>query len=312
MSSAGAAPRAAVQISNARAAASRRNGAKSRGPKTPEGQARAAQNALKHGLRARIHVLLPDEDAAEFAALQTPLFEGLAPEGRTAAGARAPGRDRRLAARARRSVGRRNGVGAPSPDGKGLGPHSPTSPATPNPAANRSSCSPSAGGMAAGVGVALIRDGNGTRSFETLMRYRSAATTEFMLALRTLKALQVKQAASAQASPAHPSIDGRRAPNEPGRPMQYALPEPATAGRPLHEPAAGAPYSPEPNEPQGCPDRELAHVLPDSPAPDSLLYAPAAPWLPNEPEPATALAPAPALPVEEAPPRHRHVVATRA
>ena len=40
MSGSGAAPRAAVAVSSARAAASRRNGAKSRGPKTPKGKAR--------------------------------------------------------------------------------------------------------------------------------------------------------------------------------------------------------------------------------------------------------------------------------
>ena len=45
------------------------------------------------------------------------------------------------------------------------------------------------------LGLALIRDGNGTRSFETLMRYRGAAMAEFMRALRTLKALQAEQAA---------------------------------------------------------------------------------------------------------------------
>ena len=46
MSSVGAASRAAVPVSNARAEASRKNGARSRGPKTALGKARSAQNAL--------------------------------------------------------------------------------------------------------------------------------------------------------------------------------------------------------------------------------------------------------------------------
>ena len=45
MSNDGAALGAAVPMSNARAEASRRNGAKSRGPRTAEGKARSAQNA---------------------------------------------------------------------------------------------------------------------------------------------------------------------------------------------------------------------------------------------------------------------------
>jgi hypothetical protein len=195
MSSVGAAPRAAAPISNARAPlpptlvvgdrskarASRKNGAKSRGPKTRAGQARVAQNALKHGLRARIHVLLPDEDAAEFAALRTSRFEELAPEGRTAAGARAPGRDRRLAARARRSVGRRNGVGAPSPDRKGLGLHSPNPCGDAQPGGQQVELFAERRWDGAGVGVALIRDGNGTRSFET--RWPEPASTSVVGAL---------------------------------------------------------------------------------------------------------------------------------
>jgi hypothetical protein len=81
MSSARAAPRAAAPISSARAEASRKNGAKSRGPRTPEGKARSARNALKHGLRAQKHVVLPKEDAAEFTDLEAALFEELAPVG---------------------------------------------------------------------------------------------------------------------------------------------------------------------------------------------------------------------------------------
>ena len=85
MSSIGAAPRA-VTLSNARAEASRRNGARSRGPKSPEGKARSAQNALKHGMRAQKYVVLPDEDAGEFAELQAALLDEPAP------GRRAPDR----------------------------------------------------------------------------------------------------------------------------------------------------------------------------------------------------------------------------
>jgi hypothetical protein len=80
MSSADAAPRAAVALSG-RAEASRKNGAKSRGPKTQEGKARAARNALRHGLRAQKYLVLPEEDAAEFAALEAALLAELAPVG---------------------------------------------------------------------------------------------------------------------------------------------------------------------------------------------------------------------------------------
>jgi hypothetical protein len=81
MSGIDAAPRAAISVSNARAEARRRNGARSRGPRTPEGKARSSRNALKHGLRAEEHVVLPDEDAAGFTALEAALIAELAPVG---------------------------------------------------------------------------------------------------------------------------------------------------------------------------------------------------------------------------------------
>jgi hypothetical protein len=65
--------------SNARAEASRRNGAKSGGPTDPGRPARSAQNALKHGLGAEKHVVLPLEDGTEFAALEAAMLEELAP-----------------------------------------------------------------------------------------------------------------------------------------------------------------------------------------------------------------------------------------
>src|SRR5690348_9458964 len=46
--------------------ASRENGAKGRGPVTPEGQQKIKLNALKHGLCAAT-ILLPGEDPAAFA-----------------------------------------------------------------------------------------------------------------------------------------------------------------------------------------------------------------------------------------------------
>jgi hypothetical protein len=251
MSSVGAAPRAAVPVSNARAEASRRNGAKSRGPKTPEGKARSVQNELKHGMRAQKYLVLPEEDAAEFAALEAALVEELAPTGAL---------QMVLAHRVAVAVWRLARADHIEADLF----------------AERSY-------RAAGPGLALIRDGNGTRSFETLLRYRGAAMAEFWRALKTLKALQAEQAATGstlqthrrdgQPPEAHPitlaarPLASRPQPDEPERRLDYALPEPPARGRTLHEPAA--PWLP--NEPR---DSQKA------------VSAPARPNLaPNEPEP---------------------------
>lgn len=55
--------------SERRKTSSRDNGAKSKGPVTPEGKARAGQNGVSHGLLAA-HLTLTDEDAVEFEELR--------------------------------------------------------------------------------------------------------------------------------------------------------------------------------------------------------------------------------------------------
>ncbi|MGH6895570.1 MAG: hypothetical protein ACREJ5_03355, partial [Geminicoccaceae bacterium] len=160
MSSVGVARRAAVPTSSARAEASRKNGAKSRGPKSPEGKARSAQNALKHGLRAERFLVLPEEDATEFKAFAAALLVDLAPVGALQAvlAERAVSAAWRLA--------RADRIESELFEEH----HIPTGT----------------------LGLGLIRDGNGTRSFDTLLRYRGAALAEFLRALRTLQALQAK------------------------------------------------------------------------------------------------------------------------
>ena len=215
-------------MSNARAEASRKNGAKSRGPKTPEGKARAAQNALKHGMRAQKYVLLPQEDAAAFAALETAIVAELAPDGvlQTLLA-------RRVAVAAWR-LERADRMEAEVLEFRSY--------------------------EDANAGLALIRDGNATRSFDTLMRYRSAAMAEFWRALKTLKALQAEQAAE-QAAGAQVLEMPPRQPRAPARV------------------ASG----PAPNEPERRPLHD--YVIPDQAGPGRTLHEPAACWMPNEPEP---------------------------
>jgi hypothetical protein len=159
-----------VTTISARALASRKNGARSRGPKTAAGKARSSRNALKHGLCAQKVLVLAEEDAEAFCTLDTALFEELAPAGalqtvlaqRVVSAAWRLLRADRMEAEVLTERRFRDG----------------------------------------GLGLALIRDGNGARVLPTLLRYRGAALAEFMRCLRTLQALQAEtRAAGLPAAP---------------------------------------------------------------------------------------------------------------
>jgi hypothetical protein len=158
----------AALLSPARAEASRKNGAKSRGPKTEQGKARSSRNPLRHGLCAEKHVVVDGESAEAFAAFEAALVADLAPEG--ALQALLAGRIARAAWRLERAERIEAELFAREMHGLfGDG----------------------------DLGLALIRDGNGARAFDVLLRYRGAAQAEFARALRLLKALQVEAAQAA-------------------------------------------------------------------------------------------------------------------
>jgi hypothetical protein len=170
----------ATLLSPARAAASRHNGAKSRGPKTAEGKARSARNALKHGLCAQRYVVLGDEDLAEFDALEAALTAELAPQGALQAVL-----VRRIVAatwRLERAERMEAEVFAQNISGT------------------------------TSFGLAMIRDCNGARAFDTLLRYRGTTLAELWRSLRTLKALQAEQAARPDEPPIEP--EARTIPGE--------------------------------------------------------------------------------------------------
>ena len=153
----------AALLSPARAEASRKNGAKSKGPNTPEGKARASRNALTHGLCAGHHVVVEGESAEAFVAFEAALVADLAPAG--ALQILLAGRIARAAWRLERAERIEAELFARQMDGPfGEG----------------------------DLGLALIRDGNGARAFDTLLRYRGAAQAELARALRMLKALQAE------------------------------------------------------------------------------------------------------------------------
>ena len=142
------------------------------------------------------------------------------------------------------------------------------------------SCSRSAGCASGGLGLALIRDGNGTRSFETLLRYRGAAMAEFWRALKTLKALQAEQPALADMSAEGYPAAERAAPAPPAQMAHRPIPDRPAARQNTNEPRPQA----QPDEPERAAPRRLEYVVAEPSISDRMLHEPAALWLPNEPE----------------------------
>jgi hypothetical protein len=68
-------------ISEAKVESNRLNAEKSTGPKSLEGKSKSSMNALKHGLRARKAVLLPNESEEDFAAMRKAMLYELDPRG---------------------------------------------------------------------------------------------------------------------------------------------------------------------------------------------------------------------------------------
>jgi hypothetical protein len=256
MSSTGAAPRAAVPISNARAEASRKNGARSRGPRTEAGKARASQNALKHGLRAAKHLVLPAENPAAFRAIEAALLEELAPDGALQAV---------LARQIVWAVWRLGRVERMEAEVLVF-----------RDRAERD------------LGIAATRDANTARALPTLVRYRAAAHAELLRSLRALEALQAK---AAKAEQAQPEVAKTGAVPEARREGIAARTGTGSRAR-TAAPAAPPPVAAGPNEPERGSGPRLRCILPAPAAFASALHETAA-WLsrpdatpsPNEPEP---------------------------
>jgi hypothetical protein len=95
-----------------------------------------------------------------------------------------------------------------------------------------------------GFGLALIRDCNNARAFDTLLRYRGGTLAELWRVLRTLKALKADQARRAAWAPPESPIEpeARRKPGDSGRAGDRTGP-PTTDPGPA---PAGLPHQPRP------------------------------------------------------------------
>jgi hypothetical protein len=222
---------------------------RSRGPKTPEGKARAAQNALKHGMRAQQCIVLPGERAAAFEAFEAALLADLAPQGalQTVLAQRIVAASWRLARAERLEA--------------------------------ELFCEARLDGASPGLALALavIRDGRGAGAFATLLRYRGSASAELWRALRTLKALQAEQAARPQPE-ATPDPAPDPSPEPPKESEARENPGQARAGAPTPDRVA------DPTPSEAAPASDATRRAPDArrDAPDRRNHA--SPGSPIEPE----------------------------
>ena len=148
---------------NLRAEASRKNGAKSKGPVTAGGKARASKNALKHGLRAASTVLLDGEDETEFEVLDQGLKTDLQPSGPL---------ETLLTSRLAIAAWRMSRADRIEAD----------------------LLAPSNGGRSSSLGEKITRDRHGPQAIDCLIRYRGSTQSEFWRALAALRAIQSQKA----------------------------------------------------------------------------------------------------------------------
>jgi hypothetical protein len=158
-----------IDPNSPRAAASRRNGARSKGPRTAEGKARSSMNALKHGLTARRWMVLYDEDTEELDALIEVWAARFAPAEPCEAllVRRLAEADWRLRRASRIEFEMFDSYQYQDDDG-----HNP-------------------------LALALIRDGHGANAFGNLLRYRGGAEREFHRLYKMLSEAKARREAEA-------------------------------------------------------------------------------------------------------------------
>ena len=162
-------------------------GARKRGPRSAAGKARSARNALKHGMRARLLVLLDDESAADFAAFEAAVRAELAPAGALETDLVA--RVVTAAWRARR---------ADRLEAALLGRHL------------SDARTGDARAAQTALGHGLVRDCHGPRALDTLVRYRGSVLAELFRSLAAIEALRAQTRAAAAAPPPLLELTGPR------------------------------------------------------------------------------------------------------